>query len=398
VAPAYGDVRVAFVHHSVNGNGYSAAEVPAMLRSIYVFHTYARGWNDFGYNFAIDAYGRIWEGRAGGIDRPVIGAQAGGYNSQSFGVVLLGDFSATLPTGAARRALAKLVAWKLALHGVPVSGRVTVEVDPPDAHYTRYRPGQHVSLPRIAGHRDGCTTDCPGYDMYVDGLPALRRSVAQIIGRQHALTLAPGPARGSAYASAPYPLAPGTTIKPATYLDLQSVTIGAGRELALHGFLRSLAGAPLRAATIVLEDLSSTRRDDPASRVALAVTGAAGRWVTVLKPHANLLLRALHADTPAVASSLMVVGVSPELTLTVARTGAALQAFGTVTPFKSHILLEVRSARGARRVVQRRTVEAAAGVYEATLKLPPGRYWVRARTLADAANVAGESPEVAAEI
>ncbi len=119
-APLYGDVQLAFVHHSVNANGYSSAEVPAMLRSIYYFHTFVRGWNDFGYNFAVDAYGRIWEGRAGGIDQAVVGAQAGGYNLESFGAVLLGDFEATLPTSAARGSLARLVAWKLALHGVPV--------------------------------------------------------------------------------------------------------------------------------------------------------------------------------------------------------------------------------------------------------------------------------------
>ncbi len=101
-AAYYGDIRLAFVHHSVNANGYSSAQVPAMLRSIYYFHTYVRGWNDIGYNFAVDAYGRIWEARAGGIDQPVVGAQAGGYNFESFGAVLLGDFSATLPTAAAR--------------------------------------------------------------------------------------------------------------------------------------------------------------------------------------------------------------------------------------------------------------------------------------------------------
>ena len=28
-----------------------------MLRSIYVFHRYGRGWNDIGYNFAIDRFG-----------------------------------------------------------------------------------------------------------------------------------------------------------------------------------------------------------------------------------------------------------------------------------------------------------------------------------------------------
>ena len=71
---------MAFVHHTENPNGYSPGEVPAMLRAIYAFHRYVNGWNDIGYNFVIDAFGRIFEARAGGIDEPVVGAHAGGYN------------------------------------------------------------------------------------------------------------------------------------------------------------------------------------------------------------------------------------------------------------------------------------------------------------------------------
>jgi hypothetical protein len=398
VAPSYGDVRMAFVHHSVNANGYSSAEVPAVLRSIYVFHTYVRGWNDFGYNFAVDAYGRIWEGRAGGIDRPVIGAQAGGYNVESFGAVLLGDFSETLPTINARGALAHLVAWKMALHGVPVTGQVTVEVDPPDAFYTRFRPGQHVSLPRVAGHRDGCTTDCPGEDMYVQGMPPLRRSVAHLVGRQFALTFVIGPARGRAYALDPYPIARGTKIKRATYLDLETVTATAGRQLSVHGFLRTFAGSPLKSARIAIQDLSSTRREDSEKTLTTAVTRADGLWVALLKPRSNLLLRALHADAPAAASSLIALGVKPELSLGLTPIAGGVRVSGTVTPAKDQILIELKSAGGAQRVVQRTTVEADGGNFAATMRPAPGRYWVTARTEADVANVAGESPPVAAHI
>lgn len=397
-APAYGSVRMAFIHHSVNANGYSSAEVPAMLRSIYMFHTFVRGWNDFGYNFAVDAFGRIWEGRAGGIDRPVVGAQAGGYNLESFGTVLLGDFSATLPTAAARAALARLVAWKMALHGVPITGQVTVEVDPPDAYYTRFRPGQQVSLPRIAGHRDGCTTDCPGEDMYVNGMPPLRRSVRQMTGRQVALTLSVGPPAGSAYALAPYPIAPGTRVKPATFLDLETVMVSVGRPLPVHGFLRTFAGAGLKSATVVLQDLVATRRDESARTLATARTRRDGLWVARLKPHSNLLLRALHADAPAAASALIAVGVRPELDLAVAPGAGGVRVSGTVTPAKNHIVVEARSMTGLRRVVQRITVEAEGGSFATKIRLTPGSYWVTASTQADFANVAGQSSSVAAHI
>ncbi|MGA2012305.1 MAG: N-acetylmuramoyl-L-alanine amidase, partial [Solirubrobacteraceae bacterium] len=174
--PYYGSVQLAFVHHSDNPNGYSEAEVPGMILSIYDYHRYVHGWFDIGYNFVIDAFGRVWEARAGGIDEPVIGAQAGGYNEVSTGVVILGTFMSVSPTPAAIAALERLLAWKLPLHGVPALGTVTVEVDPADAFYTPFEPGQRVPLPRIAGHRDGDTTDCPGDVLYGE-LASIRSAV-----------------------------------------------------------------------------------------------------------------------------------------------------------------------------------------------------------------------------
>jgi len=105
VAPAYGAVRIAFVHHTETPNGYLPGEVPAMLRAIFAFHRDVKGWNDIGYNFVIDAFGRIFEARAGGIDEPVVGAQAGGYNLVSTGVALLGAFASRSSSPAAARSL-----------------------------------------------------------------------------------------------------------------------------------------------------------------------------------------------------------------------------------------------------------------------------------------------------
>jgi hypothetical protein len=96
----YGTIKMAFVHHTVNPNGYSRGEVPALLLAIFDFHRYVRGWFDIGYNFVIDAFGQIWEARAGGISEPVVGAQAGGYNAESTGVAMLGTFASVLPSPA----------------------------------------------------------------------------------------------------------------------------------------------------------------------------------------------------------------------------------------------------------------------------------------------------------
>ncbi len=395
VVPAYGDVQLAFVHHSVNANGYSSAEVPAMLRSIYHFHTHVRGWNDIGYNFAVDAYGRIWEARVGGIDQAVVGAQAGGYNLESFGAVLLGDFEATLPTAAARSAMARLIAWKLALHGVPVTGSVTVEVDPADAYYTRFRPGQLVSLPRVAGHRDGCTTDCPGDDMYFNGMPPLRRAVKQLVGRQVRLTLVAG-APASKRPRAPYAIAPGAKVVQATHLQLASVRLRYGGRLPLHGYLRSFAGTAFRSAPVVVQAIRASQAGNQESVLARAATDADGLWFAMLTARSNLLIRALHQNRPATGSPLLVIGVEPQLELSVtAEGGHEVRASGSVMPPKRHVMLEVRATAGKKdRPVAQEMVSAASGSFSARLRLKPGHYRIAAYTSADTSTLAGHSRSV----
>jgi hypothetical protein len=107
----YGDVHAGFVHHTVNANTYTRAEVPALLRSIYAYHVRVRGWSDIGYNYLIDRFGRIWEGRYGGIDRAVVGAHTLGYNDDSFAASAIGNYELTKPSTATLQAYATLFAW-----------------------------------------------------------------------------------------------------------------------------------------------------------------------------------------------------------------------------------------------------------------------------------------------
>jgi N-acetylmuramoyl-L-alanine amidase len=254
VAPEYGSVKLAFVHHTENPNGYSAGEVPAMLRAIFLFHRDVRGWNDIGYNFVIDRFGRIFEARAGGIDEPVIGAQAGGYNYCSTGIAVLGEYGAQRISPAARAALARLLAWKLALHGVPIEGRVTVRVNPAGAVYSRFPANARVSLPRIAGHRDADSTECPGNAFYGE-LSELRAICARLQGRPVRATIA-----------------------------LASQGVPGGEARALTGSLMLLGGGvqetPVPGAPIAIQARSVSRRGEVVQErtIAEAVTNAEGKW------------------------------------------------------------------------------------------------------------------------
>ena len=159
----YFEVHAGFVHHTVNANDYSRAEVPGILRSIYAYHVRSRGWSDIGYNFLVDRFGRIWEGRYGGVGRPVVGAHTLGYNDYSFAMSAIGNFELTRPRSEMLDAYARLFAWKLSLHGVSVSS-------------SRQWVGDRY-FPAINGHRDAGSTACPGRYLYAK-IPYIRRLAA----------------------------------------------------------------------------------------------------------------------------------------------------------------------------------------------------------------------------
>jgi len=173
--PSYADgVHLAIVHHTVGTNSYSASQSASIVRAIMLYHVQGNGWNDIGYNFLVDKYGQVFEGRYGGITRPVIGAHAMGFNAGSVGVAVLGTYTSTPISPAAKAALVSLLAWRLDLgHVDPLSRVVRVSAGNP-----RYPPGRAVTLNAISGHRDTYPTSCPGNSLYRQ-LPSIRTVVAQ---------------------------------------------------------------------------------------------------------------------------------------------------------------------------------------------------------------------------
>ena len=166
---SYGNaVRKAVVHHTVSGNSYSPSQVPGILKGIQAYHIDGRGWSDIGYNFLVDKYGGLWEGRAGGIDRPVIGAHASGFNTDSVGISVLGDYTSVSVSSAAVEAVSRAAGWKLHLGNVdPLASDPFTSAGGP-----RYAAGTVVRIPNVVGHGDVGSTGCPGRVRLA--LPAIR--------------------------------------------------------------------------------------------------------------------------------------------------------------------------------------------------------------------------------
>jgi len=161
--PDYAPVLLnAVVHHTAGAAGYSPARSAAIVRGIQTYHVLGNGWDDIGYNFLVDRFGQIFEGRYGGIERNVIGAHAQGFNTGSTGIAVLGSYGGAGVSAAARSALSRLIAWRLDVaHVHPLARNSTISSGNP-----RFRKGLPVWLRAVSGHRDTGFTSCPGAGLY----------------------------------------------------------------------------------------------------------------------------------------------------------------------------------------------------------------------------------------
>ncbi|OQA20085.1 MAG: N-acetylmuramoyl-L-alanine amidase [Chloroflexi bacterium ADurb.Bin360] len=151
--PEYAPARKMVIHHTVTSGGDNPV---AEVQAIYYYHAITRGWGDIGYNYLVDKYGNIYEGRSGGLD--VIAGHTYGYNVGSVGIGNLGDYSTVAPTASMLESNAALAAWYGERNFIH-PGESSFFVD--------------MVTPNITGHRDYATTSCPGGAFYAQ-LPALR--------------------------------------------------------------------------------------------------------------------------------------------------------------------------------------------------------------------------------
>jgi hypothetical protein len=373
-APAYGTVKLGVVHHTVDANDYGPQDSAAIVLAICRYHRNTNGWRDIGYNFLVDRYGQIFEGRAGGIDQPVIGAQAQGYNSVSTGVANIGTFTAVAQTPEAVHATAQLLAWKLSLHGVPVTGRVTVTSAGGPAN--RYPAGRAVTVERISGHRDFDSTACPGDALFAQ-LPEIRRQAAQI---------------------APAVAVPAPAPPDALTIGVADPTLDLPQAAHLSGQATGGDGVPLAGVPVSVQAAAGS------SFLILArtATGADGTWSLDLPTQYSRTLRAV-ARLPGggVATSPRVaVQVAPRIRLRAVRRVAARRSFtvsGSVRPRAARLALQIAREGGDRRmhVVARVPVAVRAGRFAVRVRLRrPALHRLRVMSASSPRNAPGRSGDV----
>lgn len=162
--PDYGsNTRAFIVHHTADGNGYSCSEAPSIIRAIYRYHTRTNGWNDIGYNFLIDKCGRIYEGRHGGVTKPVTGAHTLGFNKNTSGAAVIGTYGSASVPAKVTKALARLAKWRLDVAGHSRTGKVRLTAGKSNGKYDK---GDSTTVHRVTSHRRLYPTACPGAKLY----------------------------------------------------------------------------------------------------------------------------------------------------------------------------------------------------------------------------------------
>ncbi len=163
-------VKAAVIHHTAGSNNYSAADSASIVRGIYAYHVLSNGWCDIGYNFLIDKYGQIFEGRFGGIDLPIHGAHASLWNTNTVGISFMMNTVTVMPSDLSLVSAFSLLAWKLGGNYRNPEGTTTLV---------------GATQPVIFGHGDVMSTDCPGTYLHARLQEIRDRVAGEMANRQY---------------------------------------------------------------------------------------------------------------------------------------------------------------------------------------------------------------------
>jgi peptidoglycan hydrolase-like protein with peptidoglycan-binding domain len=180
-------VKAITIHHTASSNDYTAATAAAQIRGIYAYDTKGLGWSHIAYNFLVDKFGRVYEGRAGSITQAVRGAHAMGFNTNTMGVAALGNYETTPAPAVMVDSLAKVAGWKLSQYGVDPTATTTLTSA--GGTGAKFAAGVVATLSTINAHRDSSYTACPGKNLFP--MMATIRSKAALYAKYSSTT---GPA------------------------------------------------------------------------------------------------------------------------------------------------------------------------------------------------------------
>lgn len=195
-------MRVLLVHHSETSNSYRPDAVAAQIRSFHRYHTTTKGWPDVAYNFFVDRYGGLWEGRTGSLDGPVIGDATGGTQGFSQLCCFIGSHTSEAPTPEAQDAMVSLLAWLSVRYEIDALGWTSFA----SRGSNRWPTGVTVETATIEGHRAMSKTTCPGDAAYPLVIGPFRQLVAALVA----------PARPSTTTASVATSAPETTVTAAS--------------------------------------------------------------------------------------------------------------------------------------------------------------------------------------